>query len=203
MCALLAALALLSACAREEPVETGDPVAKDFTAAVPAGGETPEPEASVTAARSGTPVLAIDGDGLRLVDPERGSARPLVFGTPRAAVLAALADRSAPETGRQAECGAGPLDFAEWPDGLRLYFQDRAFRGWALGGRGRKPELSTMSGLAIGSLRAALEAAYDARIFESTLGTEFTAGALSGLLDGPGKGAQVTHLWAGVSCNFR
>lgn len=37
----------------------------------------------------------------------------------------------------------------------------------------------------------------------STLGTEFTAGGLAGLLDGTGARARITHLWAGASCAMR
>ncbi|MGI8611991.1 MAG: hypothetical protein ACR2KH_06965 [Sphingomicrobium sp.] len=125
------------------------------------------------------------------------------FGTARQAVLAALAFRGAPAgTGTLEECGAGPLDQASWNDGLTLYFQDSKFAGWALGGDS-KGTLATASGIGPGSTRAELESAYEAKVFESTLGTEFAAGDLFGILDGKGAGAKVTHLWAGTSCNMR
>ena len=39
------------------------------------------------------PALALEGEGLRLVDPATGSTRPLPFGTARSQLLAALAFR--------------------------------------------------------------------------------------------------------------
>jgi hypothetical protein len=60
-----------------------------------------------------------------------------------------------------------------------------------------------MSGVRVGSTRAELEAAYAAEVAESTLGTEFNAGGLGGLLSGPGKDARITDLWAGINCFFR
>ena len=53
------------------------------------------------------------------------------------------------------------------------------------------------------STRAELESAYKAEVAESTLGTEFAAGELFGILDGTGPEAKITHLWGGTSCNMR
>ena len=86
-----------------------------------------------------------------------GSARPIPFGTPREATLAALGFRGAPsDTGTLEECGAGPLDQASWPDGLTLYFQEAKFLGWALAGNATN-KLTTASGIGVGSTRAELE----------------------------------------------
>jgi hypothetical protein len=38
---------------------------------------------------------------------------------------------------------------------------------------------------------------------ESTLGHEFDAGGLFGVLDGSSPGARIDVLWAGASCTFR
>jgi hypothetical protein len=46
-------------------------------------------------------------------------------------------------------------------------------------------------------------AAYAADIRATSLGQEFAAGDLFGVLDGTGPSARVTALWAGTSCNFR
>lgn len=54
-----------------------------------------------------------------------------------------------------------------------------------------------------GSTRAELEAAYATRVFESTLGTEFSAGSLQGLLESPRADARVMSLWAGTTCILR
>ena len=55
----------------------------------------------------------------------------------------------------------------------------------------------------IGSTRAQLLDVYDAKIEQTTLGTEFNAAGLSGILDGTGAKAKVTNLWSGVNCVFR
>ena len=79
---------------------------------------------------------------------------------------------------------------------------DERFAGWALRGTA-KGDITTASGISPGSTRAELESSYTAKIFESTLGTEFAAGDLFGILDGQGANAKITNLWAGVSCNMR
>jgi hypothetical protein len=56
-----------------------------------------------------------------------------------------------------------------------------------------------MSGVGVGSSRADLEGAHAISVEETTLGTEFTFGGVSGILDD----GRVSSLWAGVSCNFR
>ena len=45
-----------------------------------------------------------------------------------------------------------------------------------------------------------LENAYAADIGRSTLGIEFTAGGLAGILESEAPDARVQHLWAGVAC---
>lgn len=186
---LLFAPAVLFACGKEPappPAPSGD-----IASATPAPAVTPTP-----------PALAIDSEGLRLVDPQSGSARPLPFGTEWPDALKALAFLGAPRIGHMDECGAGPLDYAKWDNGFTLYAQQGAFLGWFVDTQAAG-KLSTMSGIGPGSTRAELESAYAAEVFESTLGTEFMAGDMSGLLDGTGKQAKITALWAGLSCNFR
>jgi hypothetical protein len=116
---------------------------------------TPTPAPPSPAA---TPGLAIEGEGLRLFDPETGSARPIAFGTPWPQALAALAFRGAPETGRNEECEAGPLDYARWPDSLTLYGQDGKLVGW-FADRGGAGTLATAAGVGPGTTRQDLEAA--------------------------------------------
>ena len=121
----------------------------------------------------------------------------------REAVLAVLESFRGPaDRGTASECGAGPLDYSAWADGLTLYFQDGRFAGWALDERAGGAH-ATASGIGPGSTRRALEAAYDPNIEQSSLGMEFSAEGLSGVLDGSGLEARVTALWAGVSCVFR
>jgi len=152
--------------------------------------------------------VAVDNEGLRLIDGQSGSARPLPFGSTEADILATLervlgkAERS-----RNEECGAGPIDFATF-GGLSLHFQQGQFVGWALS-TAPDSNIGTMNGIAIGTTRRLLEEAYPkfAIVPESTLGAEFTTGeagtGISGLLDGNSPTAKVTNLWAGTDCAFR
>ena len=47
------------------------------------------------------------------------------------------------------------------------------------------------------------QAAYTVEVFESSLGTEFAAGDLSGILTADARDATVENLWAGATCIFR
>lgn len=178
------------------PVLPAPPPVEDDSA----GGAAASPSAA------GASEVALDLDGLRLVDPQTGSARPVAFGDAEGDVVRLVARAAGEPAGRgvNGECGAGPLGYASWPDGLTLWFADGAFAGWAVDGRSPGAErLTTMTGLGVGSTRADLERAYAADVGPSTLGTEFAAGDLGGVLDGSGPGARVTDLWGGVSCAFR
>lgn len=163
------------------------------------------------------PVISLDGEGLRLVDPKSGATRPLSFGVDEAQLkLVAEKLKGPAKSGRNEECGAGPLAYLSWDDGLTLYSLDGLFAGWALNERGgatvpaKTPakgeppaKLTTISGVGIGSTRAQLLDAYDAKIEQTTLGTEFNAAGLSGILDGKDAKAKVTNIWSGVNCVFR
>ncbi|HEY6817652.1 MAG TPA: hypothetical protein VI168_19115 [Croceibacterium sp.] len=187
--AALAAPSLLLACSGE-------------TASEPAPAETTAAAASSAAAPADPTALAVDGEGLRLFDPASGSARPLPFGTPWQRAVMALGFLGEPLTGRNEECEAGPLDFARWDGWLTLYGQDGAFVGW-FADTGATGRIATAAGVGPGSTRADLEAAYAVKVLESSLGTEFVAGDLYGLLDSPHPDSPITALWAGTSCNFR
>jgi hypothetical protein len=104
--------------------------------------------------------------------------------------------------GTNQDCGAGPVQAASWPDGLSLVFQNGRFVGWGLGARaiGR---LATAAGVGPGSTRAELDAAYSATVSQTSLGSEFSAGGLHGVLDGTSAEARITDMWAGVSCIAR
>jgi hypothetical protein len=192
---LFLALAVLTACSSKAP--TAEPASDG--AVVEANTPMPPVDPAPVAAID-TPALAVEAEGLRLFNKQSGAARPIAFGTPRDDVLKMLAFLGKPETGQNAECGAGPLDFANWANGLGLFFQKDRFVGWNLNPRG---DVSTASGIGPGSSRADLESAYAAQISQTSLGTEFVAGELFGLLDGKSPAAKITFMWGGVSCNFR
>lgn len=214
----LFAFAMLASCAPdrtpdavvvEQPASrTSEPAAPPATApsAAPASA-APAPAAPVNAAIPGPasagPVLAVDGEGLRLFDRDTGSARVLAFGQARAAVLGPLETLRGPAgTGINQDCGAGPVAYANWPDGLSLVFQDGRFAGWGLDGRAAGA-ITTAAGIGPGSTRAQLADAYAVAVERSSLGTEFMAGGISGVLDGAGTRAKITDMWAGVSCVAR
>jgi hypothetical protein len=189
----LALLALTAACGSDEP----PPVAVETE---PSTAEVAEPAGEVD------PPLLVDAGGLRLLDRSGGGARRFAFGSGWQGVRDALAFRGEAETGTNRECRAGPLEFARWPDGLTLYAQAGKFAGWALDGRsagtGAAGGISTAAGIGPGRTRADLDKAYSPAISQTDLGTEFSTGGLSGVLDGPDQTAQIIALWAGTSCNF-
>lgn len=207
--------ALLAACQQpaEKPAE-GDPQAG---IELPPGHPQIDLSQGDVAAEAGAaqhPPVSLDGEGLRLVDPDSGATRPLSFGVPLDQLKLVTEKLKGPaEAGRAEECGAGPLAYLSWKDGLTLYALDGLFAGWALDaadspaakGKDGKPlpRLTTISGIGIGSTRAQLLDVYDAKIEQTTLGTEFNAAGLSGILDGTGAKAKVTNLWSGVNCVFR
>lgn len=171
-------------------------------------GDTPtageRSPADSAAKPTGSIRIALDGAGLRLVDPGSGSARPLEFGSAEStAVVAVTAALGAPlERGANSECGAGPLEFAVFRSGLTLTLQERRFAGWSVRGTDGR-EFTTMAGIGLGSTRAELESVHAATIQSTSLGTEFHAGGLQGVLESGAPGARITHLWAGVNCIAR
>ncbi|HVF37528.1 MAG TPA: hypothetical protein VNA29_06255 [Sphingomicrobium sp.] len=183
----------LAACAPER-----DPAANDVATAQKA----PDQAAPAVPPAAQPPALAVDGEGLRLIDAASGSARPIAFGTPQGAVMGMLAFRGPAETGRNEECGAGPIDSARWPDGLSLNFQEGRFAGWWIS-EDTKGTITTPSGIGTGSTRADLENAHSVEVAESTLGTEFHGSGIGGLLEGAGRDSKITALWAGATCVFR
>jgi len=174
--------------------------------AAPAAPPVPAPN-NVSAVQVATPAemaatrLALDPEGVRLFHTVSGASRLIAFGTTRTEAQRAISAASKAEPLEQEDspdCGAA---FARWPGGLQAWFRDGKFSGWSVG-----PDsvaLSTAGGLHPGSTRAELDAAVRATRVPSTLGVEFSAGALGGLLDGTGPTARVSQLWAGTTCLAR
>lgn len=189
----LAAVVAVAACDR-----TPDPAAVETAAAESAPAEIAAPQAPARTEAG----LAIEGEGLRIFD-STGAARALPFGTPQATVIAAVTATTggvAPEESANAECGAGPTQFAQYQNGLQLLFQDEKFAGWFL----REPGLTTVDGIGVGATRASLDAARTVTLTpNSTLGIEFAAGDLGGFLTADGAAGAVESLHAGLTCFFR
>lgn len=190
------ALALALAACGQPAADGVAPAAEP--AAAPA--EAPIPASKV----EDKPAIALAPDGLRLV-ASSGSARGLDFGLGKAEVVEILtqAHGVSGKASSNSECGAGPIDFVAWPDGLSALFQDDKFVGWSLGHDAAKT-LTTMNGVGLGSTRSQLAEAFGGlKVEETTLGHEFDAGGIYGILSGPGANATVDAMWAGTSCVFR
>ena len=165
-------------------------------------GENGAATAPANVAASAQPEVQMHAEGLRLAPASPGEAN-LAFGAAQSDVLARLGPLGTAQVSANAECGAGPMEIAEFPNGLSLLFQEGRFVGWSIDGRTGN-RLATTAGIGTGSTRAELDAAYPgATIEESTLGQEFGADGIGGLLDGAGPDARVTALWAGTTCMFR
>ena len=166
--------------------------------------EAPRPADQTSAAETAAPeaatarvALALDQEGLRAVNVENGSTVLVAFDQPEAQTVAlvsrALGDEPA-ETGVNSDCGAGPLNFASWDDGLTLWSHEGRFVGWAVNREGP----TTMGGIGVGSSRALIDESLVAEFSHGSMGKQFKSGNLHGVLhDG-----RVAHMWAGVSCNF-
>jgi hypothetical protein len=197
----LLASALLAACGSGEPEDTARGAAPDSAAAAPAAAP-PAVDTARAPAEAQTPTLVLASDGLEIA-AEGGAPARLPFGTPRARVLADVgAVLGAPQRqGDLEECPAGPLAHAEYGAGLQVVFQDGAFVGWST-----RPgsTLRTAAGIGPGSTLRQLRTAYPAMTMEETsLGHEFAAGELFGVVADTSDAGQVEALLAGINCIFR
>jgi hypothetical protein len=174
---------------------TQEAVVENAAPVTPVSPATPSP--SPSASPVARVALVIEGEGLRFVDPDSGRASPLAFGSPQDRTLTATtaALGTPADHGTNADCPAGPVAFARWASGFTLHFRAKAFIGWT-GGTG----ITTMSGIGLGSTRKQLADAYDAKIEQTGLGTQFSAGGLTGVLASDAPDAKIQALWAGEGC---
>lgn len=205
--ALLAGTILSFAGCSAEPAPQPEPAnqaeAKVTAPGVPVAISPTKPNDAAASTLAADPRLAVDGEGLRWFLQPSGSARPISFGRPRGEVLTSLeVVRGPARKGTNQDCGAGAVEYASWPDGLSLVFQDGRFVGWGLDSQAADA-ITTAAGIGPGSTRDELEAVYSATITQTSLGTEFSAGDMHGVLQGTSAGAKITDMWAGVSCVAR
>lgn len=160
---------------------------------------------SDTSPDTATVRFALAGDGVMLVDATSGSTRAVPFGTADSAAVQAVAVAFGEPEERtfNEDCGMGRMEFVIFDgEGLLLAVQGGKFVGWTV----RPPEgtaLRTMSGIGVGSTRAELEDVYTANIAPSTLGIEFMAGGLQGVLENNERKGKIVAFWAGASCVAR
>lgn len=150
-------------------------------------------------------LLALDDEGLRVVVAQTGSTRLIAFGSDSVDILDVVArSLGAPKhRGSNAECGAGAMDFASYENGLSINLQSGHFVGWSVRPSSSANTLTTMNGVGVGSSRAALDSAFVNTVTTTSLGEEFSSGALSGVLDKAGPTGRITNMWAGVNCIAR
>ncbi|MES2899782.1 MAG: hypothetical protein V4723_08650 [Pseudomonadota bacterium] len=194
----LAVLVMLTGC-RDAPVPVAEPPAQPQASA---GSAAVSPALIATPAEMAAVKLALDGAGLRLFNTVSGSSRLMAFGLARAELVTALSGilKIRPQREEDVQdCGAHTVS---WTNGLTVWFMDDRFAGWSVQ-PSDKPVL-TASGIGLGSTRRELDSAYKIELVpDSTLGTEFTAGYLSGLLASADPAAKIVHLWAGNTCIAR
>jgi hypothetical protein len=174
------------------------PVRPDGNAVSNSAANASAPASPARPAEAALPPLVLEGYGLRLSGVAPGTELP--FDSPKAATIEAVTKalgRPPTEVGANEECGGGGLQFAAW-DEITIWFENDRFAGWD-----SKGKLKTQGGIGIGSSRADLAPLRGLEVEESTLGTEFRSGGLSGILASKAPDAKVTNLWGGSTCVFR
>jgi hypothetical protein len=131
------------------------------------------------------------------------------FAAGRSEVEGALTRTLGEATGRSTngECGAGPIEFTDFPGGLAVHFQQGRLVGWnwRMPQDGDAPAEGTIrladGDVGIGSASTLAQAVPGfARITGSTLGEEFSLGpSIGGFIENDA----VTMLYAGTQCFFR
>jgi hypothetical protein len=176
----------------------------ETTAPAPTDAETTT-ETPTETPQSEEVSLILTDEGLQVVNLQTGSTTPLAFESDMASTLDAVTQilGEPEETGENSECPSGPLTIASWSNGLALNADGDTFVGWGLRSGDGDATLTTASGIGIGSTRQELEETYTVEVIDSSLGVEFSAGNLFGLLSSPEPTGTITDLWAGVACNFR
>lgn len=193
--AALAALLMLGLAACDSAPDGNEANSNVATnAAAEANGSAARSEPAVAAAP-----LVLEGSGLRF--PTEIPPRSLAFDTSETETIAALTKalgRPPTERGENEDCGGGGMKFAEWKGEITAWFLDERFAGWD-----SKGGFKTLEGIGLGSRRSDLAILSGFEAEESTLGTEFRSGGLSGILESGAADAKVTHLWGGATCVFR
>lgn len=148
--------------------------------------------------------ITLTSDGIILVNAVegRGAATTLSFGMAQDLAIAAMeVDFGKPELSRNGECGAGPMEFAEF-GALQLNFLDGKLAGWFA-----EPadNLVTSDGIRPGIPLAELKRERQVVMANDTLEGEFgyaspDGGDIGGF---EGRDGKIISLNAGVNCFFR
>jgi hypothetical protein len=184
---------LLAGCSGSTQADEPDATASQTHAAALA------PVQSATKAAP-TPTLLLEGSGLTLTSADGAKPQPLPYGTDQQQTIAAISSvlGKPSQQGTNDDCPAGPVQIATWSKGLSANFQDGKFVGWT-----GAVDIKTSRGIGFGSTRAELVKAYKPSFEQSTLGTEFLADGISGVMESDAADATISDLWSGVSCVAR
>jgi hypothetical protein len=192
----LAALMLtLGACHRKphDQATTGN------TSAAKPGAKPP---AAVELKVTDQPPFKLSTDGLLMIDPQSGTSNLLAFGSEQFDTTRQIGKAIGNFTGQaeNPDCAAGQLASFDYPGGLTLFFQDKKFVGWDFDGQGG---FATPNDIGIGSTLGDLRETGEVALRDSSVGHEFAAGELHGLVDASTPKGKVTDLWAGTTCIAR
>jgi hypothetical protein len=149
------------------------------------------------------PVLVLESDGLGVLVKDT-SVRHLTFADTSAADITSAVSHilGVGKTVALPDCGQGARTSYSVAR-FSLLLNGKAFVGWTDSGAAGRT-LTTLDGLGVGSTRAELDSSGTAFTYsETTLGQEFSAGALGGVLSGKETTDRVTTFYAGETCFFR
>lgn len=167
-------------------------------------GNVPSPTERMNEQGSGGPSISLEGVELRGGGLAAGS-EAFYFSAGQNEVIGALAGvlGDAGEAVSNDECGAGPMQFASFPGGLTVNFQESGLVGWNIGlsDEPAAKRIDVVGDVQIGTGREAAQAADGFNPFEdSTLGEEFSLGPnIGGFIE---EGS-VAMMYAGTQCFFR
>ncbi len=139
------------------------------------------------------PILTLDSRGM----VEGSTGLRVDFGRARQGTVAAVSrilGESPVEISQNPECGAGPMTFARFEDGLTLNFMNGSFVGWTTS----DPFLPVVDGYRPGQPRNQMAGA---SFQVTTLGTEFSRTDIYGIMND--ETDTIELIWAGTTCFFR
>lgn len=189
---------LLAACGSDASDDGPRPASPD---SAPPGATAPDTVRQDTTPLAPENVITLTADGLELI--AGGTPRRLSFGSARAGVMAEVGGvlGEPRQQGTMEECPSGPLNQVSYADGLQLNFQDSAFVGWFAS---EGSPLRTARSIGPGSTLAQLRAADPGtKVEETSLGYEFAAGELYGIVTDTTAAGKVQVIFAGINCIFR
>lgn len=194
----------------EIPVSPASPGSESASSDIEAKPETEaagnkETESVTDVQENPIVMVALADGGLQTVNPQTGSTLDILFEVDQDIAISTVSTAfgEPTETVDTSECPAGPLKITTWPNGFSINTLDETFVGWHVRPNSGSENLTTISGVGIGTSVKNLQETYEVEIFDSSLGTEFNVGKMSGLLSSDKADGEITNLWAGTNCIFR